>query len=46
MASVGGKTLTEPKLYLLFSNLRHIEYDQVDVICLVYSYNMGDKIGR
>jgi hypothetical protein len=25
MDSVGGKTPTEPKLYLLFSRLRHIE---------------------
>ena len=25
MGSVGGKTPTEPKLYLLFSSLRHIE---------------------
>ena len=25
MGSVGGKTPTEPKLYLLFSNLKHIE---------------------
>jgi hypothetical protein len=25
MGSVGGKTLTEPKLYLLFSNLGHME---------------------
>jgi hypothetical protein len=25
IGSVGGKTPTEPKLYLLFSSLRHIE---------------------
>jgi hypothetical protein len=25
MCSVGGKTPTKPKLYLFFSNLRHIE---------------------
>jgi len=35
MGSVGGKTPTEPKLYLLFSNLRHIEQDEVDVVCFV-----------
>ena len=35
MGSVGGKTLTEPKLYLFFSNLRHIEQDEVDVMCCV-----------
>ena len=33
--SAGGKTPTEPKLYLFFSNLRHIERDEVDVICFV-----------
>jgi hypothetical protein len=31
MGSVGGKTLTEPKLYLFFSNLGHIEQDKIDV---------------
>jgi len=25
MGSIGGKTPTKPKLYLFFSNLRHIE---------------------
>jgi hypothetical protein len=44
MNSVGGKTPIEPKIYLLFSSLRHIEYDKVDVMCIVCSYNMGDKI--
>ena len=33
--SVGGKTPTEPKLYLFFSNLRHIEQDEVDVMHFV-----------
>ena len=46
MGSVGDKTPTEPKLSLFFSNLRHIEYDKVDVMCIVHSYNMGDKIRR
>ena len=45
MGSVGGKTPTEPKLYLLFSSLRHIESFTVDVMC-IHSYNMGDKIRR
>ena len=31
MGSVGGKTPTELKLYLFFSNLRYIEQDEVDV---------------
>ena len=36
MGSVGGKTPTEPKLYLFFSNLRHIEQDdKVDAMCFV-----------
>ena len=39
MGSVGGKTPTESKLYLLFSNLRHIEQDEVDVICCVQLYH-------
>jgi hypothetical protein len=30
--SVGGKTPTEPKLYLLFSNLEHMEQDKVNVM--------------
>jgi hypothetical protein len=35
MGSVGRKTPTEPKLYLLFSNLGHMEQDKVDVMCFV-----------
>jgi hypothetical protein len=31
MGSIGGKTPTELKLYLFFSNLRHIEQDKVDI---------------
>ena len=40
MSSVGGKTPTEPKLFLFFSNLRHIEYDEVDVyvFCSIISW--------
>jgi len=30
MDSVGGKTPTEPKVYLFFSNLKHSEQDKVD----------------
>jgi hypothetical protein len=33
MGVVGGKTPTESKLYLFFSNLKHIEQDEVDVMC-------------
>jgi hypothetical protein len=32
MSSVGEKTPIEPKLYLLFSNLGHMEQDEVDVV--------------
>ena len=46
MSSVGGKTPTEPKLYSFFSSLRHVEYDKVDVMCLVHSYNMDDMIRK
>jgi hypothetical protein len=35
MGSVGGKTPTEPKLYLLFYNLGHMEQDKVDVMHFV-----------
>jgi hypothetical protein len=45
MDSVGGKTSTEPKIYLSFSNLRHIE--QVNsMVCVLFNYNMGGKIRR
>ena len=45
MGSVGGKTPTEPKLYLLllFSSLGTSNHVTVDVMC-IHSYNMGDKI--
>ena len=47
MGSVGGKTPTEPKLYLLllFSSLGTSNHVIVDVMC-IHSYNMGDKIRR
>jgi hypothetical protein len=34
MSSVGGKTPTELKLYLFFSNLTHIEYDSL-MLCII-----------
>jgi hypothetical protein len=34
MGYASGKTPTEPKLYLLFSNLEHIEQDEVGVYML------------
>ena len=46
MGSVGGKTTTGPKLYLLFfSSLGTLNHVTVDVMC-IHSYNMGDKIRR
>jgi hypothetical protein len=35
MGSFGEKTPTEPKLYLLFSNLGHMEQDEVDIMYFV-----------
>jgi len=35
IGSVGGKAPTEPKLYSFFSNLRHMEQDEVGVMRLV-----------
>ena len=46
MGSVGGKTPTEPKLYLFFLALDILNHDKVDVMCIVHSYNMGDKIRK
>jgi hypothetical protein len=47
MCSVGGKTPTESKLYIFFFfNPRHIELYKVDVMCIVLSSYMSDKIRR
>jgi hypothetical protein len=35
MSSVGEKTPTDLKLYLLFSNLGHMKQDKVNVMCVV-----------
>jgi hypothetical protein len=35
IGSVDGKTSTEPKLYLLFYNLRYMKQDKVDVMHFV-----------
>ena len=46
MGSIGGKTPTKPKLYLLFfSSLGTLNHVKVDIMC-IHSYNMGDKITR
>jgi hypothetical protein len=45
MGSVGEKTPTKSKLYLLFSNLGHMEQDKVDVMHF-FHYNIGGKIRR
>ena len=41
-----GKHQQNQNFFLFFSNLRHIEYDKVDVMCIVHSYNMDDKIRK
>ena len=46
MGSVGGKTPTEPKIYLFFSILRYIGQDDRLMLCALFNYNMGDKIRR
>jgi hypothetical protein len=47
MGSVGGKTPTEPKLYLFFPlALGTLNHDRINVTCIIYSYYMGDKNKR
>jgi hypothetical protein len=46
MCSVGGKTPTKPKLYSYFSSLRHIEHGKDDIMYIIHSFNMGDRIKR
>jgi hypothetical protein len=47
MSSVGGKTPTEPKLYI-FSFLVQgtLNYNKIDVMCIVLSSYMSDIIRR
>jgi hypothetical protein len=44
MGSVGGKTPTEPKLYLLSLPLGILYHDKI--LYAFFIYNMGDKIRR
>ena len=47
MGSVGGKTPIEPNLCLFFSlALGTSNHVTVDIMCIIHSYNMGDKIRR
>ena len=46
MGSVGGKTPTEPNFIYSSLALGSLNHDKVDVMCIVHSYNMGDKIRR
>jgi hypothetical protein len=47
MGSVGGKTPTEPKLYIFsFLALGTLNHDKVDVMCIVLSSYLGDRIRR
>jgi hypothetical protein len=40
------ENINKTKTLFILSSLRHIEQDKVDVMRIVYSYNMGDKIRR
>jgi hypothetical protein len=47
MGSIGGKTPTEPKLYIFsFLALGTLNNDKIDVMCIVLSSDMGDRIRR
>ena len=46
MGSVGGKTPTEPKLFYSSLTLGTSNHVKVDVMCIIHSYNMDDKIRR
>jgi hypothetical protein len=47
MGSVGGKTPTEPKHYIFsFLALGTLNHDKIDVMCIVLSSYMGDRIRR
>jgi hypothetical protein len=47
MGSVGGKTPIEPKLYLFFPlAIGTLNLDRVNIMCIIYSYNIDDKIKR
>jgi len=43
MGSVGGRTPTEPKVYLFLSTLGTLNKMKL-MLCALFSYNMGDKI--
>ena len=44
MCSVGGKTPTKPKLIYTSLTLGTLNHDKIDVMCIVHSFNIGDKI--
>jgi hypothetical protein len=47
MGSVGGKTPIEPKPYIFsFLTLGTLNHDKVDVMCIVLSSFMGDRMRR
>ena len=45
MGSVGGKTPTEPKIYLFFLTLGTLNKMKL-MLCTLFNYDMGDKIRR
>jgi len=44
MCSVGEKTPIEPKLIYTSLALGRMNDDKIDVMCIVHSFSMGDKI--
>jgi hypothetical protein len=46
MGSVGGKTPIEPKLSYSSLALGTLNHDRVNIMCIIYSYNIDDKIKR
>jgi hypothetical protein len=46
MGSVGGKTPIEPKLYYSSLAIGTLNLDRVNIMCIIYSYNIDDKIKR
>ena len=46
MGSVGGKTPIEPNFIYSSLALGTLNHDRANVMCIIYSYNMGDKIRR
>ena len=46
MGSVGGKTQQNQNFIYSSLALGTLNHDRANVMCIIYSYNMGDKIRR